>query len=64
VPVGDDKALAQAIQSVLDKPASRERLTACASEYGVDRAVEQHLQVLLEAYRRKFAYELPAHARS
>ena len=64
VPVGDDKALAQAIQAVLDKPASRERLTTCASEYGVDRAVEQHLQVLYEAYRGKFANELPAHARS
>jgi glycosyltransferase involved in cell wall biosynthesis len=64
VPVGDDKALAEAIQTVLDKPASRERLMACASEYGVDRAVEQHLQVLFEVYRRKSAYELPAHARS
>jgi len=52
VPVGDDTAMAEAIQTVLDAPPSRERLRGRAAEFSMDRAVEQHLEVLFEGYRK------------
>jgi glycosyltransferase involved in cell wall biosynthesis len=52
VPVGDDIAMAEAIQTVLDAPPSQERLRVRAAEFSMDRAVEQHLEVLFEVYRK------------
>jgi glycosyltransferase involved in cell wall biosynthesis len=52
VPVGDDTAMAEAIQTVLDTPPSQERLRVRAAEFSMDRAVEQHLEVLFEVYRK------------
>ncbi|WP_320414610.1 glycosyltransferase [Candidatus Methylomirabilis limnetica] len=47
VPVGDDAALAAAVESVLDRPPDRGRLRARARCYSVDHAVERYLKVLL-----------------
>jgi glycosyltransferase involved in cell wall biosynthesis len=47
VPVGNDKALADAILAVLDKPSERERLRARASEFNLDIISEAYLQLLL-----------------
>lgn len=47
VPVGDDRALATAIASVLDSPPRREQLRARAQEYGIDQAADRYLEVLL-----------------
>ncbi|MCZ6801730.1 MAG: glycosyltransferase [Nitrospirae bacterium] len=47
VPVGDDKALAEAILAVLDKPPDRARLRARASEFNLDPISEEYLQLLL-----------------
>jgi glycosyltransferase involved in cell wall biosynthesis len=47
VPVGNDKALAEAILAVLDKPPERERLRARASEFNIDTISEKYLQLLL-----------------
>jgi glycosyltransferase involved in cell wall biosynthesis len=52
VPVGDDTAMTEAIQMVLDAPPSQERLRVRAAEFSMDRAVEQHLEVLFEVYRK------------
>ena len=49
VPVGDDAELAAAIQTQLDAPREPERLKARASEFSMDRAVDQHLEVLFHA---------------
>jgi glycosyltransferase involved in cell wall biosynthesis len=53
VPVGDDTAMAEAIQTVLDASPSHERLRVRAAEFSMDRAVEQHLEVLFEVYRKR-----------
>lgn len=50
VPVGDDAALAQAIESLLDAPPDRHKLKARAAEFSKDRAVDQHLEILFAAY--------------
>lgn len=47
VPVGDDAALAEAIESVLGRPPDAKRLQIRAKEYGADRAAERYLEVLL-----------------
>ncbi len=47
VPVGDDEALAAAIEDTLDAPTDRDALRARAREFNADRAVEQYLEVLL-----------------
>jgi len=47
VPVGDDEALANAIEATLDATIDREALRARAREFDVDRAVERYLDVLL-----------------
>jgi len=52
VPVGDDTAMAEAIQTVLDAPPSQERLRGRAAEFSMDRAVEQHLEVLFDVHRK------------
>jgi glycosyltransferase involved in cell wall biosynthesis len=47
VPVGNDKALAEAILAVLDNPSDKERLRSRASEFNIDNISERYLQVLL-----------------
>jgi glycosyltransferase involved in cell wall biosynthesis len=47
VPVGDDRALATAIASVLDSPPKREQMRARAQQYGIDQAADRYLEVLL-----------------
>lgn len=49
VPVGDDRALAGAIERVLDGPPSRDSLRARAADFGVDRAVEAYRRTLEQA---------------
>ncbi|MFQ5668750.1 MAG: glycosyltransferase, partial [Candidatus Binatia bacterium] len=46
VPVGDDRALADAILSVLQKPPDRERLRARGAMFAVEPAVDRYLEVL------------------
>jgi glycosyltransferase involved in cell wall biosynthesis len=46
VPVGDDAAIAAAIEQVLDDPLPAAALKARAQEYSVDRAVQRYLEVL------------------
>ena len=48
VPVGDDAALAEALQRVLDAPLPSERLRARADHFSVDRAVERYLDLLFQ----------------
>ena len=45
-PVGDDAALADAIERSLDAPADRAALRARASDFTVDRAVDRYLDLL------------------
>ena len=47
VPVGDSKALADAMMRTLEKPPEREALRQRASFFSVDRAVEQYEKLLL-----------------
>lgn len=47
VPVGDDTALAAAVEVVLDRPPDRERLRERARCYSVECAAEHYLDVLL-----------------
>jgi glycosyltransferase involved in cell wall biosynthesis len=47
VPVGDDRALAGAILSVLDAPPDRDRLRARAASFSMDQAAARYLQLLL-----------------
>jgi glycosyltransferase involved in cell wall biosynthesis len=47
VPVGNDKALADAILAVLDKPPDPDRLRARASEFDLDTISEAYFQLLL-----------------
>jgi glycosyltransferase involved in cell wall biosynthesis len=49
VPVGDDAALAAAIESVLDVPPDPERLRQRAAAFSVERAMDGYLDVLLGA---------------
>jgi glycosyltransferase involved in cell wall biosynthesis len=55
VPVGDDIAMAEAIQTVLDAPPGQDRLRGRAAEFSMDRAVEQYLEVLFELSRKNHA---------
>lgn len=48
VPVGDDRALADAIVTVLEKRPDPERLQARASEFSVERVADQYLEVMLK----------------
>ena len=45
VPIGDDKALAEAIHTVLDNPPDPEQLRARASEFEVGSISEKYLQL-------------------
>jgi glycosyltransferase involved in cell wall biosynthesis len=47
VPVGDDRALAEALLETLEKPRDPERLRARASTFSVDTAVDRYLEVLV-----------------
>jgi glycosyltransferase involved in cell wall biosynthesis len=47
VPIGDDEALARAIEAILDDPPPAERLRARAELFSVDRAVDKYLKLLL-----------------
>jgi glycosyltransferase involved in cell wall biosynthesis len=47
VPVGNDKALAEAILAVLDKPPEKARLRSRASEFNIDIISKKYLQLLL-----------------
>jgi glycosyltransferase involved in cell wall biosynthesis len=49
VPVGDDRALADAILAVLRDPPEAERLRARVGSFSVEAAVDRYLQVLLAA---------------
>jgi glycosyltransferase involved in cell wall biosynthesis len=49
VPVGDDAALARAIEEVLDDPPAAERLRSRAGLFSVERAVDQYLRLLFAA---------------
>src|SRR5262245_5337613 len=49
VPVGDDAALAAAIESVLDRPPDRKLLVKRAQAFSLERGVERYLEVLLAA---------------
>ena len=49
VPVGDDAALAAAIEAVLDDPPPSERLRARADLFSVTQGVDNHLKLLLPA---------------
>jgi len=51
VPVGDNKAMAEAILKVLDHPLDQEQLRARASEFEVGRISEKYLQLLLPTKR-------------
>jgi glycosyltransferase involved in cell wall biosynthesis len=50
VPVGDDAALARAIEQVLDNPLPSERLRARADLFSVDRAVDNSLSLLFRSH--------------
>ncbi len=47
VPIGDDTALAKAIEAILDDPPPAERSRARAELFSVDRAVDNYLKLLL-----------------
>ncbi len=57
VPVGDDRAMADAILAVLQTPPSREKLKGRAADFSLDRAVDQYLEVLLGALGHEQAVE-------
>jgi len=46
VPVGDDKALAEAILATLDTPPAPELLRKRAAQFSIEKAVNQYLEVL------------------
>jgi glycosyltransferase involved in cell wall biosynthesis len=48
VPVGDDCALADALLRTIEAPPKREELRARGAAFGVDRAVDAYLEILLE----------------
>jgi glycosyltransferase involved in cell wall biosynthesis len=47
VPIGDDAALAEAIEAILDDPPPSGRLRTRAELFSVDRAVDNYLKLLL-----------------
>ncbi|MEJ2232162.1 MAG: hypothetical protein P8X46_13395, partial [Nitrospirales bacterium] len=46
VPVGDDRALAEAILHTLEHPPNAERLRARAAEFDIQTIADQYLQAL------------------
>ena len=53
VPVGDDEALAAAIDRVLAWPTDPDKLRACATRFSVDLAADRYLEVLDQAIRAR-----------
>jgi glycosyltransferase involved in cell wall biosynthesis len=53
VPVGDERALAEAILSVLDRPPDTGRLRERARAFSIDAAVDRYLEVLARVARRE-----------
>lgn len=51
VPVGDDAALAAAIEATLDDPPGRETLLARAEDFGSERSIASYLELLLRVQR-------------
>jgi glycosyltransferase involved in cell wall biosynthesis len=47
VPVGDDAALARAMEDMLDGPPAVDRLRVCAGRFSVERAAGDYLKLLL-----------------
>ncbi len=47
VPVGDERAMADAIRATLEDPPNRERLRSRAAEFDIDAIAKQYLQALL-----------------
>ncbi len=52
VPIGDEKALAEAIVQTLKQPLSCEALMKRALDFSVDWSVQQYLELLLERYKK------------
>jgi glycosyltransferase involved in cell wall biosynthesis len=52
VPIGDDAAMAAAINATLDAPPARDALRARAEDFSADRAIDRYLAVLLSVSRR------------
>jgi glycosyltransferase involved in cell wall biosynthesis len=59
VPVGDDEALAHALDRVLAWPPDTDKLRECASCFSVDRAADRYLEVLEGAIRARTALPVP-----
>ena len=57
VPVGDDSALAAAMERVLDSPPNKETLIKRAQEFSLDTSVDQYEHLILELMREHRARE-------
>ncbi len=55
VPVGDDSALAAAMERVLDSPPEKEALLARAQEFSFDASVDQYKRLILDLVRERRA---------
>lgn len=55
VPVGDDSALAAAMERVLDSPPGKEALLARAQEFSFDASVDQYERLILDLVRERRA---------
>ena len=55
VPVGDDSALAAAMEHVLDSPPDKEVLMARAQEFSLDSSVDQYERLILDLVRERSA---------
>jgi glycosyltransferase involved in cell wall biosynthesis len=52
VPVGDDAALAEAIEATLDNPPDRARLRRRGAEYSIESSVAKHLETIFDLGRQ------------
>lgn len=59
VPVGDDRAMAEAILHTLDHPVDRERLRQRARLFSIDGAITAYLDVLAAAVAKRIGRDLP-----
>ena len=55
VPVGDDTALAAAMERVLDSPPDKDTLQARAQEFSFDASVDQYERLILDLMRERGA---------
>ncbi len=53
VPVGDDSALAAAMERVLDSPPDKEALLARAQEFSFDASIDQYERLILDLVRKR-----------